>query len=59
MRVLVVAEGEHELSGALENLIKKLGGTSASCEFDRVSDNKIHAFHGKGQRAISRGLFVG
>ena len=49
MRVLVVSEGKHELSGALENLLKRLGGVSASLEFDRVSNDKIHAIHGKGQ----------
>ena len=49
MRVLVVSEGKHELSGALENLLKRLGGVRASLEFDRVSNNTIHAIHGKGQ----------
>ena len=49
MRVLVVSEGKHEQSGALENLLKKLGGVSDSLEFDRVANDTIHAVHGKGQ----------
>ena len=54
MRVLVVAEGKHELSGALENLLKRLGGDNAVFEFDRVSNKNIHAFHGKGKRYFKR-----
>ncbi|MBN2180871.1 MAG: DUF4276 family protein [Sedimentisphaerales bacterium] len=56
MRVLVVAEGKHELSGALENLLKRLGSTSASFEFDRISNNTIHAVHGKGQGYFKRAV---
>ena len=56
MRVLVVSEGKHELSGALENLLKRLGGISASLEFDRVSNNKIHAVHGRGQGYFKRAV---
>jgi len=56
MRVLVVSEGKHELSGALENLLKKLGGVSESLEFDRVSNNKIHAVHGKRQGYFKRAV---
>ena len=56
MRVLVVSEGKHELSGALENLLKRLGGVRASLEFDRVSNNTIHAIHGKGQGYFKRAV---
>ena len=56
MKVLVVSEGKHELSGALENLLKRLGGISASLEFDRVSNNTIHAVHGKGQGYFKRAV---
>ncbi len=56
MRVLVVAEGKHERSGALENLLKRLGGEQAIFEFERVSDNRIHAVHGKGRGYIKRAL---
>ena len=48
MRVLVVAEGQHEQSGALENLLKRLGGEGADFETDRVSNRRIHAWHGPG-----------
>jgi len=56
MRVLVVSEGEHEQSGALENLLKRLGGGSATFEFDRACNTKIHAFHGKGDGYFKRAL---
>lgn len=56
MRVLVVSEGKHEQSGALENLLKRLGGTHASFEFDRVSNSRIHAFHGKGKGYFKRAI---
>lgn len=56
MRVLVVSEGKHEQSGALESLLKRLGGTYASFEYDRVSNNTIHAFHGKGKGYFKRAI---
>lgn len=54
MTVLVVSEGKHELSGALENLLKRLGGDNSVFEFDRVSNKRIHAFHGKGKGYFKR-----
>ncbi|MBW7988653.1 MAG: DUF4276 family protein [Planctomycetes bacterium] len=54
MRVLVVAEGKHELSGVLESLLKRLGGDNAVFEFDRVSNKNIHAVHGKGSGYFKR-----
>ena len=56
MKVLVVSEGKHEQSGALENLLKRLGGTHASFECDRVSNNSIHAFHGIGKGYFKRAI---
>lgn len=56
MRVLVVSEGKHEQSGALESLLKRLGGTNASFEYDRVSNNTIHTFHGKGKGYFKRAI---
>ena len=56
MRVLVVSEGKHEQSGALENLLKRLGGAHASFECDRVSNNSIHAFHGIGKGYFKRAI---
>jgi hypothetical protein len=56
MRVLVVSEGEHEQSGALENLLKRLGGQNATFDVDRVSNNRIHALHGKGDGYFKRAV---
>ncbi len=56
MKVLVVAEGKHELHGALRNLIEKLGGEGSTFDYDRVSSNKIHTFHGIGNRYFKRAL---
>ncbi len=56
MRVLVVSEGKHERAGALENLLRKLGGGEAELIFDRVSNPDIHAFHGKGGGYFKRAV---
>jgi hypothetical protein len=56
MKVLVVSEGKHEQSGALENLLVKLGAVRETLEFDRVSNRTIHAFHGKGRGYFKRAL---
>ncbi len=56
MRVLVVSEGKHEQAGALDNLLKKLGAERATLDFGRVSDNRIHAVHGKGRGYFKRAL---
>jgi hypothetical protein len=56
MRVLVVSEGKHEQSGALENLLRRLGGDQAVFDVDRVSSDRLHAFHGKGNGYFKRAL---
>jgi hypothetical protein len=66
MRVLVVSEGRHELGrhadgrqqepGALENLIRRLGGDQAEFAFDKVSSNAIHVFNGKGAGFFKRAV---
>jgi len=56
MRVLVVAEGKHELDGALTNLLEKLGGEGSTFDCDRVSNPKIHAVHGTGKGYLKRAL---
>lgn len=56
MRVLVVAEGKHERSGALEELLKRLGGRQATFESDRVQNNRIHTHPGKGQGYFKRAV---
>jgi hypothetical protein len=56
MRVLVVSEGRHEQAGALENLLRRLGGDRATFAFDKVSSSSIHAFHGKGGGYFKRAV---
>jgi hypothetical protein len=56
MRVLVVSEGKHEQGGALENLIRRLGGDAAEFALDRVANSDIRAFHGKGGGYFKRAL---
>lgn len=56
MRILVVAEGKHELYGALRNLLEKLGGEDSTFDCDRVSNPKIHAVHGTGNGYFKRAL---
>lgn len=56
MKVLVVSEGKHEQAGALENLLRRLGGDRATFELDKVSSNRIHAFHGKGGGYFKRAV---
>ena len=56
MNVLVVSEGKHEQAGALETLLRRLGGDRAVFAFDRVSSSSIHAFHGKGSGYFKRAV---
>ncbi len=56
MRVLVVSEGKHEQGGALRNLLRRLGGSEAELILDRVSNNAIHAVHGKGRGYFKRAV---
>ena len=49
MKVLVVSEGKHEQSGALENLLKRLGGHDHLFEHNRIANSDIARVHkGKG-----------
>lgn len=56
MKVLIVSEGKHEQSGALETLVKRLGGDEATYEHNKVSDARIHAFHGEGDGYFKRAV---
>ncbi len=56
MRILLVSEGPSELSGALENLVRRLGMTAQDIETDRVSRRTIHAHHGKGRGYFKRAV---
>jgi len=49
MRILVVSEGKHEQTGALENLLKRLGEHHHLFEHDRMANTDIPRVHkGKG-----------
>jgi hypothetical protein len=48
VKVLLVAEGEHERSGALENLVRRLGGNDASFTARPANDASVHGRHGEG-----------
>ncbi|MCL4192410.1 MAG: DUF4276 family protein [Thermoguttaceae bacterium] len=56
MRVLVVAEGRHELGGALESLIRRLATQRLECSFERVSRANIHVHHGKGRGYFKKAI---
>jgi hypothetical protein len=57
MRVLVVAEGRHERSGALAAFVARLKHPrELTLATDRVSRHDIHAFHGGGQGFFKRAL---
>jgi hypothetical protein len=62
MKVLVVSEGPHERSGALQNLARRLAEEigiefeSIDVKADRVSRNDIFTFRGKGQGFFKRAV---
>jgi len=49
VKVLLVAEGEHERSGALENLVRRLGGNDARFTARPACDTSVHGRHGEGK----------
>jgi len=46
MRILVVSEGKHEQSGALENLLNRLGGEHHDFAPDRIARKDLPRVHG-------------
>ncbi len=56
MRVLLVGEGAHEGSGALETLVNRLATAPIECEFAVVRDDAIHTHRGKGQGFFKRAV---
>ena len=56
MKVLLVGEGASELGGALETLVKRLGLPDAEFTCQLVSQQNIHAHHGKGKGYFKRAV---
>ncbi len=56
MRVLIVAEGHHEGGGALESLVRRLSTYQLECDFERISQKRIHAHHGRGRGFLKRAI---
>jgi hypothetical protein len=56
MRVLLVSEGKHERSGALEALVRRMNGTFAEVHQDRLANGDIHVIHGKGRGYFKKAL---
>ena len=62
MRVLVVSEGEHELEGALNALVRRTAGKDFEFEAKTVRDPELRSHHGKGdgffKKAVRALLFA-
>jgi hypothetical protein len=56
MKVLLVSEGKHELSGSLESLVRRLSSHTLDVHHDRVSRSDIHTHSGKGQGFFKRAI---
>lgn len=56
MRILLVSEGKHEASGALEGLVRRLLPGDLHIDQDRVSRKEVHSFHGKGDGYLKKAL---
>ncbi|MSR58025.1 MAG: DUF4276 family protein [Planctomycetaceae bacterium] len=56
MKVLLVAEGKHELGGALQTLVRRL--ISGPIEFtDKpINSDEVHTHHGKGRGFVKRAI---
>ena len=55
-KVLIVGEGKHELSGALEALVVRVCSDEIECEFDFVRRSDIHAVHGRGRGYFQKAM---
>lgn len=56
MRILLVSEGKHEQSGALETLVRRVCPGIVACDQDRVSRCDIHTHRGRGQGFFKRAV---
>lgn len=48
MRVLVISEGKHELTGALETIVRRLAEIAGQLDQLKVSDRALRVHHAKG-----------
>jgi hypothetical protein len=56
MRVLLVSEGAHEGSGALEHIVRRAIPEVAYCEWRPVKQSLTHVHHGKGSGVFKRAI---
>jgi hypothetical protein len=56
MRALLVAEGQHELGGALRRIVERLTSRFSEIEQAKVSSPTIHVHRGKGQGYFKRAI---
>ena len=56
MRVLIVGEGKHECSGALQTIVERVLGAGHVYEHDLLHKGTIHAFHGTGQGYLKKAI---
>jgi len=56
MNVLLVSEGEHELRGALEALVRKLVLQPVECDPKKVTDREFRVHPGKGRGFFKKAL---
>lgn len=56
MKVLLVSEGKHELSGSLETLVRRLSRHELEIDLTDVHRNDIHTHRGKGQGFFKRAI---
>jgi len=56
MKALIVSEGPHELSGAIESLARRLTLKLTGCDHDCVSSPDVHTHSGKGKGYFKRAV---
>lgn len=56
MKVLIVSEGKHERSGAIQTLVLRLSDKDLELVDERVSVRDIHAHHGEGKGYYKKAL---
>lgn len=56
MKILLVSEGKHEWTGSLETLVRRLSPHELEIDHDKVSQQGVHAHHGKGRGYYKRAV---